>query len=146
LAERVAAPVWKAENTALGIRHADHMAPSISTKLALSSLTSGGRSVGIVRSRTQTTKYLSSFLARHRSEACNVGWGILPDPLLTSVMLLLQLIERQQPLCELGSSRLDDRSVRLSPDCACAESAAAELFRTRALQPGQCAHSRGHEL
>jgi hypothetical protein len=26
---KVAAPVWKIENTAVGIRHADHMAPSI---------------------------------------------------------------------------------------------------------------------
>jgi hypothetical protein len=27
--KKVAAPVYKAENTALGIRHADHVAPSI---------------------------------------------------------------------------------------------------------------------
>jgi hypothetical protein len=26
---KVAAPVWKTENTAVGIRHADHVAPSI---------------------------------------------------------------------------------------------------------------------
>jgi hypothetical protein len=26
---KVAAPVWKPENTAVGIRHADHVAPSI---------------------------------------------------------------------------------------------------------------------
>jgi hypothetical protein len=29
LDRKVAAPVWKAENTAVGIRHADHVAPSI---------------------------------------------------------------------------------------------------------------------
>jgi hypothetical protein len=29
LDRKVAAPVWKSENTALSIRHADHMAPSI---------------------------------------------------------------------------------------------------------------------
>jgi hypothetical protein len=29
LDRKVAAPVWKTENTAVGIRHADHMAPSI---------------------------------------------------------------------------------------------------------------------
>jgi hypothetical protein len=41
----------------LGIRHADHVAPSIRKKFALISLTSGGRSVGIVRSRTQATVF-----------------------------------------------------------------------------------------
>jgi hypothetical protein len=42
----------------VGIRHADHMAPSIRKKLAISSPTSGGRSVGIVRSRTQTMEFV----------------------------------------------------------------------------------------
>jgi hypothetical protein len=36
------------ENTAVGIRHADHAAPYIRKKLAITSPTSGGRSVGIV--------------------------------------------------------------------------------------------------
>jgi hypothetical protein len=40
----------------LGNRRADHVAPSIRQELALTSLTSGGRSVGIVRSRTQATE------------------------------------------------------------------------------------------
>jgi hypothetical protein len=52
-----AAPVSKTENTAVGIRHADHVAPSIRNKLAITSPTSGGRSVGIVRSRTQTMEF-----------------------------------------------------------------------------------------
>jgi hypothetical protein len=52
LGRKVAAPVYKTDNTAVGIRHADHVAPSIRKKLALTSPTSGGRSVGIVRSRT----------------------------------------------------------------------------------------------
>jgi hypothetical protein len=41
---------------AVGIHHADHVAPCIRKELALTSPTSGGRSVGIVRSRTQTTE------------------------------------------------------------------------------------------
>jgi hypothetical protein len=45
------------ENTAVGIRHADHVTPSIRKKLAITSPTSGGRSVGIVRSRTQTMEF-----------------------------------------------------------------------------------------
>jgi hypothetical protein len=49
---KVTAPVYKTENTAIGIRHADHLAPSIRKKLAITSLTSGGLSIGIVRSRT----------------------------------------------------------------------------------------------
>jgi hypothetical protein len=55
--ENVAAPVLKIEYTAVGIRHADHVAPLYPQKLALTSPTSGGRSVGIVRSRTQATEY-----------------------------------------------------------------------------------------
>jgi hypothetical protein len=56
---KVAAPVYKTENTAVGIRHSDHVAPSILQKLAITSPTSGGRSVGIVRSRTQTMEFIS---------------------------------------------------------------------------------------
>jgi hypothetical protein len=37
------------DNTAVGIRHADHVAPSFLKKLALTSLTNCGLSVGIVR-------------------------------------------------------------------------------------------------
>jgi hypothetical protein len=57
LDRKVAAPVYKTENTAVGIRHADHVAPSIRKKLAITSLASGGRSVGTVRSRTQTMEF-----------------------------------------------------------------------------------------
>jgi hypothetical protein len=57
LDRKVAAPVWKTENTVLGIRHADHVAPSIRKKLAITSPTSGGRSIGIVRSRAQTMEF-----------------------------------------------------------------------------------------
>jgi hypothetical protein len=42
---------------AVGIRHANHVAPSIRKTLAITSPTSGGRSVGIVRSRTQTMEF-----------------------------------------------------------------------------------------
>jgi hypothetical protein len=43
LDRKVAAPVSKTENTTVEIRHADHMAPSIRIKLAITSPTSGGR-------------------------------------------------------------------------------------------------------
>jgi hypothetical protein len=56
--ERVAAPVYEGENTAVGIRHADHVAPSMRKMLALTSLTSGGRSVGIVRLRPEATEFV----------------------------------------------------------------------------------------
>jgi hypothetical protein len=58
---KVAAPVYKTENTAVGIRHADHVAPSIPKKVAIALPTSGGRSVGIVRSRTQTMEFIFFF-------------------------------------------------------------------------------------
>jgi hypothetical protein len=57
LDRKVAAPVWKSENMSVGIRHTDHVAPSIFKKLAITSPTSDGRSVGIVRSRTQTMEF-----------------------------------------------------------------------------------------
>jgi hypothetical protein len=57
LDRKVAAPVSKTENTAVGIRHADHVAPSMRKNFAITSPTSGGRSVGIVRSRTQTMEF-----------------------------------------------------------------------------------------
>jgi hypothetical protein len=44
-----------------GIRHAHHVAPSIGQKLALTSPTSGGRSVGVVRSRSQATDLVICF-------------------------------------------------------------------------------------
>jgi hypothetical protein len=42
---------------AVGIRHPDHVAPSIRKKLILTSSTSGGRSVGTVPSRTQAMEF-----------------------------------------------------------------------------------------
>jgi hypothetical protein len=45
----------ESENTAVGIPHADNAAPSICKKLALTSLTSGARSVGIVCLQTEAT-------------------------------------------------------------------------------------------
>jgi hypothetical protein len=53
---KVAAPVQKTENTALEIRHSDHVAP-LSANLAITSPTSGARSGGVVRSLTQTMEF-----------------------------------------------------------------------------------------
>jgi hypothetical protein len=50
----------RALDRAVGIRHADHVAPSSRKKLALTSLTSGGRSVGIIRLRTDVTQFFLS--------------------------------------------------------------------------------------
>jgi hypothetical protein len=58
LDRKVAAPVYKTENTGVGIRHADHVAPSIRKKLTITSPTSGGRSVVIIHSRTQTMEFI----------------------------------------------------------------------------------------
>ena len=45
----------------MGIRCADHVTPLYPQKLALTSPTGGGRSVGIVRSRTKATEFSFSF-------------------------------------------------------------------------------------
>jgi hypothetical protein len=114
---KVAAPVYKTENTAVGIRHADHVAPSIRKKLSLTSPTSDGRSVGIVRSQTQTTEFVCFCLfisnvnvginiyfylilqkpvlalfsiARHDSVGWNCGSDIFVDLLLSSVLTIAQ--------------------------------------------------------
>jgi hypothetical protein len=42
LDRKVAAPVYKTETTGVGIRHVDHVAPSIRKRLAITSPTSGG--------------------------------------------------------------------------------------------------------
>jgi hypothetical protein len=58
LKEKVAGSVKKIEITAEGIRCADHAASLSPQKLVLTSSTSGGRSVGLVRSRTKATELL----------------------------------------------------------------------------------------
>jgi hypothetical protein len=60
LEEKVAAPVYKTVIKALGIRHADQVA-LYPQELALTSLTSGGRFVSIVRSRAQATEVRKRF-------------------------------------------------------------------------------------
>jgi hypothetical protein len=58
LEEIAAAPVKKNDNTAVGIRRADYATSLYPLKLAVTSPTSSGRSVGIIRSRTQATDVL----------------------------------------------------------------------------------------
>jgi hypothetical protein len=55
LEEKVAAQVQKPESTAVGIRCAGHVTQS-SRKVGTNFADSGGRSVGLVRSRTQATE------------------------------------------------------------------------------------------
>ena len=50
--------------TAVGTRCADHLTPLYTQKLALSSPTGGGRSVGIVRVRTKATELTLGLKAR----------------------------------------------------------------------------------
>jgi hypothetical protein len=73
LDRKVAAP-------AIGIRHADHATPSIRKKLAITSPTSCGHSVGIVRSRTQTMEFSFSLVV-------DLGWG--PLSLVSTIEELL---------------------------------------------------------
>jgi hypothetical protein len=58
LEEIVEAPLKKTENTTVGIRCADHATPSPCKKFALTSPTSGGRSVDIVRLRAKATEFV----------------------------------------------------------------------------------------
>jgi hypothetical protein len=64
----------KAENTAVGIRHAHQVAPSIRNSChSLTSPTSGGLSVAIVRSRTQATEFVFCSFVWYRAYFPNEG-------------------------------------------------------------------------
>jgi hypothetical protein len=63
--KEIAAPRLENRLTAVGFRCADHVTPLYLQKLALTSPTGGGRSVGIVRSRTKATE-----LIRTQSNTC----------------------------------------------------------------------------
>jgi hypothetical protein len=65
-------PVQKGENTAIGIRHADHVAPSNPQKLALTSPTSGGLSVGTVRLQTQVTEFIYIYICKEVYRLCGL--------------------------------------------------------------------------
>ena len=66
----------------MGIRCADHLTPLFPQKLVLTSPTGGGRSVGIVRSRTKATEFLYEKFGRN-NESSSI-WTI-PDYLLNDV-------------------------------------------------------------
>ena len=59
--KKVAAPVQKTEINGRGDRCADHVTPLYPQNLALTSPTGGGRSVGIVRSRTKATEFIDRY-------------------------------------------------------------------------------------
>ena len=66
--------------TAAGIRCADHVTPLYLQKLALTSPTGGGRSVGIVRSRTKATEFFFFLIQiRHVQEAPESNVGSSPE-------------------------------------------------------------------
>jgi len=68
--KKVAAPgLEKQRLTAVGTRCADHVTPLYPQKLALTSPTSGGRSVSIVRVRTKATDFFSSHSALQGGQA-----------------------------------------------------------------------------
>ena len=68
----------------MGIRCADHVTPLYPQKLALTSPTGGGRSVGIVRSRTKATEF--------KSEVIQIAWG--------PYEWLLILVDEQNFVCD----------------------------------------------
>jgi hypothetical protein len=56
--EKAAVPVLKTEITVVGMRRTNHATPLYQQKLALTSPTSGSRSVDVFRSRTIATELL----------------------------------------------------------------------------------------
>jgi hypothetical protein len=73
LDRKVAGSCLENREYGLGIRHADHVAPSIRKKLAITSPTRGDLSVGIVRSRTQTMEFfLTNNLLKNELAVCDI--------------------------------------------------------------------------
>jgi len=72
LNKKVAAPGLENRLTAVGTRCADHVTPLYPQKLALTSPTGGGRSVGIVRSRTKATEIYDGLLMMAPTEHSNI--------------------------------------------------------------------------
>jgi hypothetical protein len=68
LEETIAAAVYKTEIPAGGIRHANYATPLYPQKLGLTSPTSGGRSVSIVRLRTKATELFVNRTVRTEGE------------------------------------------------------------------------------
>ena len=64
----------------MGTRCADHVTPLYPQKLALTSPTSGGRSVGIVRSRTKATEFSLVFICVCVCVCVYIAafWGVAP--------------------------------------------------------------------
>jgi hypothetical protein len=62
LDRKVAAPLYKTKNTAGGIRHADHVAPSIRKSWQSLRRQAAVARSGIVRSRTQTMEFSFSLI------------------------------------------------------------------------------------
>jgi hypothetical protein len=95
--------VLETENTAVGIRHADHVTPSIRKKLSLTSPRSDGRSVGIVHPRTQATELLfilfrfnakrngALFLNRCSQRGFSRDWSVAIHPEFERVSTCLTL-------------------------------------------------------
>ena len=78
----------------MGIRCADHVTPLYPQKLTLTSPTGGGRSVGIVRSRTKATEFfLSEFIVKERP-------GIVRSRTKATEFFLSEFIVKERPtLC-----------------------------------------------
>jgi hypothetical protein len=78
LEEKVAAPVCKTENTAVGDASRSPLATLYPRKLTVTSPIRGCRSVGIVRPRTQATEFhnLHSFPDAIRSRSRRMRWAV----------------------------------------------------------------------
>jgi hypothetical protein len=113
LEEKVAAPVQKTENTVGGIRQADHVAPLYPEKLVLSSPTSGGHSVGIVRSRTKATEFSFYLIKQHATKKCGERGDIAP-PFLTSALDKGVVSFKTQPIYPRGKNPRQPLDIRLA--------------------------------
>jgi len=86
--------------TAVGTRCADHVTPLYPQKLALTSPTGGGRSVGIVRSRTKATEFSLVYTCNHNLRVIFTSRDVLQ--IATSVSVLTITFSIFLPVNALG--------------------------------------------
>jgi hypothetical protein len=97
----------------LGVRCADYTTPLYPQKLALTLPTSGGRSVGIVRSRTKATELLLSLLFPFAAcFALFYGTMILTGPPYLFVCLRSSPVRNSEPIVAFHPTWGDSRMTR----------------------------------
>jgi hypothetical protein len=113
LQRKISGSGLETENTAVGIRYADHVVPCIRKKLELTSPISGGRSVGKIRSWTQATEFLFFLLLHSVEDTCgSFASSLRKEHFIQSAALWIVILS-----CVIGAIPATGRVTSMSPHC-----------------------------